>query len=73
MFAWVRLGVIRFVRVLVGSVERVKTSSGSLGFPCVNSGGPRGGRVNSGSRGLTGVRLSVVWFIRVRVGLLGCS
>ena len=47
------------------------TSSGSFGFPLV--GVPRGGRVHSGSRWLTGVRLGVVGFIRVRVGSLGLN
>ena len=47
------------------------TSPGSFGFPLV--GVPRGGRVYSGSRWLTGVRLGVVGFILVRVGSLGCS
>ena len=59
-FAKVRLGVVGFVRVHVGSVER---GVGAL----VNSGGPWGGRVNLGLRGFSRVCLGVVGFIRVRV------
>ena len=48
-------------------------SPASFRLACVHCGAPRCRLVRSGSRGFTPLRLAVVGFIRVLVGLLGRS
>ena len=66
-----RLVVVGFIRVRVGSLARAKGSSGSFCLVWVHSCTPRCLRVDSDSRGFTKARLGVVGFIRVRVSSLG--
>ena len=52
-FSRERLGVVWFIPVRVGSLERALGWSGSLGFALVDTGSPRSRWFLSGSRGFT--------------------
>ena len=67
-FTWVRLGVVGFIRVPVGSLGCVMGASDSLRFAWDNLGAPRGRRIHSG---FTWEGQGVVGFIRISVGSLG--
>ena len=64
-FAWMRLGDVGFILVLVGSIRRAYMSSGLFGFAWVYSGARRVRRGYSGSRGFTGAHLMFVEYVRV--------
>ena len=54
-----------------GSRRFTSAQPGSFRFPWVHFGAPRGRRAHPCSAGFTRVRLHVIGFILVRVGLIG--